>query len=281
MSTLEPSTLPAGPNHSGLFESGFHLPRHSFSPRDVARAGSLWRACQDAAVDASAAGGWPPDRYRVAETAFVVREMTVVHHRESTYGESLTARTWVSRLRRQLLSTREVRVVSAAGPVASATQEWVHVSAELKPLRASEAMVVAFPERPELGGSIAMPEVQPVSDAPVHRFALRPWHTWMDPLNHVNHPMYMDFADEALARIVVRAGLAESLIKPVAETATFRLGVAADAEIEVQSQLTGVTAEGAVAVSHRIVGPDGLLYSQLTTVRTLASEPGRLRDALV
>ena len=239
----------------------------------------MWRACQDVAVDASAAGGWPPERYRQAETAFVVREMTVLHHRESTYGESLTARTWVSRLRRQLLSTREVRVDSAQGPIASATQEWVHVSRGLKPLRASPEMVDAFPTREELGGSMAMPAWTAVADAPVHRFALRPWHTWMDPLDHVNHPMYVDLADEALARIVVQAGIAESQLKPLAETATFRVGIAADTEIEVQSQLVGVS-DGAVVVSHRILGSDAVLYAQLTTVRTLAGDPARLQEAL-
>jgi len=271
---------------SGLFESTFHLPRHSFSPRDVARPGSLWRACQDAAVDASVAGGWPPERYRVAETAFVVREMTVLHHRESTYGEPLTARTWVSRLRRQLLSTREVRISSAAGPIASATQEWVHVSAELKPLRASPEMVDAFPTREDLGGSVTMPVFEAIEGAPVHRSTLRPWHTWMDPLNHVNHPMYVDFADEALARVAVAAGIPEYSVKSVAEMATFRVGVSADAEVEVQSQLTGTTEAGAVAVSHRIVGKaaDGagdILYAQVVTVRTLSEAAPRLRESLM
>ena len=64
------------------------MPRHAFSTRDRARAGHVWRVFQELAVQGSAACGWPPHRYRAAGSAFVVRRMTVVHHREVLYGES-------------------------------------------------------------------------------------------------------------------------------------------------------------------------------------------------
>ena len=64
-----------------------HLARSAFTPRDVARAGDVWRVFQEAAVAGSSAVGWPPGRYRETGTAFVVRQMTVVHHRETRFGE--------------------------------------------------------------------------------------------------------------------------------------------------------------------------------------------------
>jgi acyl-CoA thioesterase FadM len=204
----------------------------------------------------------------------------MIHHRETTYGEALTARTWVARVRRQLLSTREVRIATANGPVASATQEWVHVSADLKPLRASPEMVDAFPAH-EREASVALPACAAIADAPAHRFALRPWQIWMDPLGHVNHPMYVEFADEAVARVLARAGVAEASLAPIAEHAIFRVGIAASAEIEVHTRLAGTTAEGAAVIAHRIVGEGGVLCAELTTVRTLATQPDRLREALL
>jgi len=57
---------------------------------------------------------------------------------------------------------------------------------------------------------------------------------------------------------------------PVAETATFRAGVVADDEVRVESQLTGVTASGAVVVKHRVLVRE-TRCADVVTVRALAS----------
>ena len=47
---------------------------------------------------------------------------------------------------RRMLSRREVRLDDSAGKrVFAATQHWVHVASDLRPRRASDAMVAAFP----------------------------------------------------------------------------------------------------------------------------------------
>ena len=103
------------------------IPRSAFTPREVARAGDLWRAFQDVAVGGSTAAGWPPSRYLEEGRSMIVRSMTVRHHRETYYREPLVGRTWPSRVRRRTFFRRECRLEGESGPIAAATQEWVHV----------------------------------------------------------------------------------------------------------------------------------------------------------
>lgn len=253
------------------------LPRHSFSARDAARAGDVWRLFQEVAVDASTQQGWSPMRYRAAGTAFVMRTMTVRHHLEATYGEPLTGLTWVARMRREMLSTREVRVRSARGAIASAKQEWVHVSdGVITPVRAPRALLDAFPEEsgPEGDVEVAMPAIARTVEArEPNVFTFRAWWTWMDPLDHVNHPAYVDFCDEALSVAMRRAGLAPIALAPVAEEVTFRSAVGADEETRVESVPRGWTDDGAAVIAHRILVGERLCATA-TTVRRVLGEDG-------
>jgi acyl-CoA thioesterase FadM len=138
---------------------------------------------------ASTEAGWPPSRYRTEGNAFVVRSMCVVHHRETFYGDPLIGRSWVSRFRREMLSTREVRIDGTDGaPVVVATQEWAHVSAALEPVRAPKTLSEAFPveERAsDLGATL--PEVAHPTHQSLAPVTLEIWDVWADPLGHVNH----------------------------------------------------------------------------------------------
>lgn len=247
------------------------LPRHAFSPREAARAGDLWRACQEAAVEASSRIGWPPARYREERTAFVVHTMTVLHHRETWFGEKLRARTWVWRFRRDTLSTREVRIVGASGErLVSATQGWVHVGADLRPKRASRELVDAFAVF-EDEPSVKLPSFVSAPSGDAERLSFRCWHTWMDPLGHVNHPAYVDWVDEAIARRLVARQLAPADVRPVAEKLSFKFGVVADDEVEVTVRALGRTAERDLVLGADIRRADGVLCASGTFVRTLAS----------
>jgi acyl-CoA thioesterase FadM len=252
------------------------LPRHAFSARDAARAGDVWRLFQEVAIDASTQQGWPPMRYRAERTAFVMRTMTVQHHLEAAYGEPLHAITWVARMRREMLSTREIRIRSARGPIASTRQEWVHVSEAIEPTRGSRALLDAFAEEPGPAGDleVTMPIVaRAIEPRPPHVFAFRAWWTWMDPLDHVNHPAYVDFCDEAIAIAMKKGGLAPLALTPLAEEITFRSGVVADEEARVESVARGWTEDGAAVINHKILVGDRLCATA-TTVRRLLGEHG-------
>ena len=255
------------------------LSRHCFSPRDAARAGDIWRALQDAAVLGSSRCGWPPSRYRDEGTAFVVRSMTTVHHREARFGEEVHARTWISEFRRGLLIYRQIHLEGTDGPIASTTQEWAHVKLEggrMRPARASEALVSSFAE--EGGDPVELPSFEPAGGRE-HVFAFRCWWTWMDPLDHANHPAYVDWCDEALSRVMADAGLDPIALAPVAEHVKWRAGVEAPSEVVVRTRLVGRTPDGDVVCDH-LFEADGAEAATARTVRRLTAGTESLALAL-
>lgn len=255
-----------------LYESSLVLPRNAFSARDAARAGDVWRAFQDVATEASTAAGWPPDRYRAEGVAFVVRQMTAVHHREARYGERIAARTGISQFKRGLLVTRQLWLDGGDGPLARATQEWAHVRIEdgtMRPARAPDSLVTAFTAIPPVE-DVALPAWEPVEGAREHVFSFRCWWTWMDPLAHANHPAYVDWADEALAVALAPAGVDPIALAPVAERVRWRAGVVAPAEVIVRTRVIGTTDEGFVVCEHRIEAGGVEAAAIAHTVRRLA-----------
>jgi acyl-CoA thioesterase FadM len=246
------------------------LPRHAFSKREVARAGDLWRACQDIAVDASTRGGWPPVRYKAERTAYVMRSMVCVHARETSHGEALASQTWISKTKRELISLREVRLSAADAngahlPIAAATQEWVHVSSDLQLMRMPRSMLDAFAPMPG-SRTIAFPDYEPREVEKEHRFAFECWQTWTDPLGHVNHPVYVDWCDEAVARALAPAGIDPALLQPIAESVLYRRPVGPGMNVVVTSRALGVH-DGGVVMSHAITDEQGDSFAEATTAR--------------
>jgi acyl-CoA thioesterase FadM len=267
----------------GVRSVPLRLSRHAVSPRHVARAGELWRMCQDAAIEASTMVGWPATRYRDEAVGFVVSQMTLVHHRELTEADTPSARTWVADFRRGMLSRREVRLFAGEAPLATATQKWVHVAivdGELKPARASADLLRSLPFVEVAGApSAALPHFEP-AQGPVRRFEFTSWYAWMDPLAHANHPQYVDWADEATARVLAEAGLDPFDLVPVAEHVRFRGGVVAGEALELRTRLIGRTEAGAVVLEHEVApAGGGPLAATVTTVRTLVGGPGALAAA--
>lgn len=252
-----------------MYETTIGIPRHGAGPREVARAAELWRLFQELAVQASTAVGWSPERYRESGTSFVVYGMTARHHREVAYGERLAARTWVHDFRRGTLTRRQIRLFDAVGPVADCTQDWVHTNRALKPTRAPATLLAALPtERPD-EPVVELPEwAATPAEAPVHRFAFSPWHTWMDPLAHVNHPAYVDFCDEGTARALHAAGVDPQLLVPVAERVSFRVGATAGQAVEVSTRVVGRTSAGDAVLEHLVGGE--ARFAEALTVRRLA-----------
>lgn len=255
-------------------EFSLSLPRNAFSAREVPRAGDIWRLCQDAATLASIESGWSPSRFRAEKVAFIVYKMTLVHGADTHYGAVLDAKTWVSRLRRRTLSTREVRVRHRGELVAAATQEWVHVDLEtLKPKQSTEEAAAAFPPV-DLEPSVGFPEVEERPGA-LSEMSFEMWQTWADPLAHANHPAYVDWCDEATSRQMAGAGLDPVLLEPVAERVTFRNAVLPGERVTVRSRRVGVVGDDSVVLSHHLETERGTA-AEATTIRTLADRRGRL-----
>jgi acyl-CoA thioesterase FadM len=225
--------------------------------------------------------------------AFVVATMAVRHHREINYGETVHAQTWVRDFRRGVLTRREVRIIGEQGPVADASQQWVHVATGgsdesgsftgvTQAVRGSDALVNAFPTDDTVAPSVTLPSTMTPQKGPVHEYATHVWHTWMDPLAHVNHPAYLDWADEGTARVLANAGHDPQSLVPVAEHVRFRAGVAAGVDVRVQTWMVGQTEAGDVVIQHRFVDTDEVLLAQASTVRQLVGgDPSALIAALI
>ena len=258
---------------NAVWEFPLTLPRNAFTAREVPRAGDIWRLCQDVATLASIHSGWPPSRFRIERVAFIVYKMTLLHDAESPYGAVLDAQTWVSRLRRRTLCTREVRVRNGERRVAAATQEWVHVDFEtLKPKQGSLEAAAAFAET-ELEPSIEMPSFHALPGAE-DEFPFDMWQTWSDPLAHANHPAYIDWCDEATSRRMLAAGLDPVLLQPIAEQVTFRSSVLPGERVTVRTRRIGRIGSDVVVLKHHLETERGPA-ADATSVRGLAEGSGQ------
>lgn len=251
------------------------IPRRAVDPRGMVRAAEVWRMAQEAAVQAMVELGWSPELLRDAQVAFVVSDMTVVHHRQAAYGERIRARTWVRDVRRATLVGRAIRLWSSEGPISTITQRWAHVSwtgpDALQVCAASAEILAAMP--PAVGakafGPAALPAVvQPVA-GPQFGFRFEVWHTWMDPIGHVNHPSYLDFLDEALCRQVAKHGGDPQQIDAVAERLRFRQAATAGQCLAAELRCVGLTDAGDAVLEGRVVRvDDGAELIRATLVRS-------------
>lgn len=249
-------------------------PRIAFSAREVARPGEIWRLFQEAALEGSAACGWDAARYRAEQCAMVMRTMKVVHHRELGYGRDFTATTSVPRVRRETFFSRDLALADADGIVAAARQEWAVVSYGLERIRAPRSLVDAFPVEP--GPEVELSAVTPCPALDLPPLELDALFASTDPLDHVNHTVYLDWCDGLVARELVRRGIPARDVVPVADDATFRAGVVAGDRVRIESRLVGTTADGAVVFDHRVLAGE-VLAATLTTMRTLADPAGSAR----
>jgi acyl-CoA thioesterase FadM len=258
---------------SSVITMSIDLPRYAASPRNVARAGDLWRVAQEAAVRASTEVGWSPERYVQEGTGFVVYEVAARHSREVKNGETLTAHTWIRDVRRRMLSRREVRLDDAQGKrVFAATQHWVHVAANLRPLRASDAMVAAFPPVEVDDPEVILDPLAPSPPLGEHTFDFEVWHTWIDPNRHVNHPTYVDFCDEAIGRIALEAGADPQGLIPLAERVVWKSGAVGADRIAIRSHWYAAGDAVRFEQEHRLT--DGTLLARATAIRRHAERGG-------
>jgi len=269
---------------SGVDSFAVILTRRAVGPRGTARAGEVWRMCQEVAVQASTRVGWPPERFTALGSGFIVSDMVVEHFRELSYGERTRARTWLRDFRRGMLTHREIRLTGDQGPLARATQRWVHVQrgphGSIQIEKAADTILEALAPVQTPAPAATLPRAATVSDfGRSDQFELDIWQTWMDTYGHVNHPMYVDFADEAIARCALDIGLDPQGITPIAERVRFRQAAVAGDRIVVETTASGVIEEGDVVFDQVIRrADDHAVLAQLTLIRGHQTEPQTWRD---
>jgi acyl-CoA thioesterase FadM len=266
---------------TGSLEFAVVTPRRAVDPRGFVWSAEIWRLAQEAAVQGTVSLGWSPERLRAEGRAFVVSDMTVQHRRRVAYGERIRARTWIASARRGTLFTREIRLWSPQGPVAAVSQRWAHVAWDgpdaVRVCPAAPELLAAMSPVEGLGGldAVKVPAVQREAGGARFGRTVQVWHTWMDPIGHVNHPAYLDFLEETLCDWVYARGGDPQRIEPISERIRFRQAATAPQEIRAELELVGRTSSGALVFDGRVHRPaDGAELVRSTLVREVPQSVG-------
>ena len=258
-----------------VFRVGLIVPRHAIGPRQIVRAGEIWRLYQETAVQASIHAGWSPSRYREEGTGFVVGAMTVSHNRELQGDQQVEARSWIRDFRRGVLCRRQVELWDSVGCVSQATQSWVHVGGSngvFEPCRAPASLIDAFPVHPNPGSGVCLPAWESSKECVLPEFDLAVWYGWMDPLGHANHPAYIDWCDESIYRALIVHGIDPTKLVAVAEQVRWRIAAMAGDQLVVRSRGLGLAVNGYV-IQHELVNrTHGGLHATAFTVRRLIDD---------
>jgi acyl-CoA thioester hydrolase len=103
---------------------------------------------QDAALEHSAAQGWPPERYQQTGAGWVVRSHQIEYLQPAFQGDRLVVRTWVADFQK-LTSRRRYRILKthdrATTVLAEAETNWVYIGFERRlPRRIPDELSAAF-----------------------------------------------------------------------------------------------------------------------------------------
>jgi acyl-CoA thioester hydrolase len=107
---------------------------------------------QAAAVEHSAAQGWPAERYRQSGAGWVVRSHTIEYRQPVFAGQQVIVLTWVSDFRKTR-SLRKYKIVRPADDavVATGATDWAYIGLERRvPRRIPPELAESFPLVTEL-----------------------------------------------------------------------------------------------------------------------------------
>jgi acyl-CoA thioester hydrolase len=182
------------------FERSFRVRNYECDANGHLNSANYLRMMQETAFDASAAGGYGMRRYAEMNRYWLIRATEIEYLRPLYYDERLTIRTWISDFRRVSSRRRYDFCLEGSGELcAQAHTDWVFLDAttqqpaKIPPTLARdfypEGVPASFPPRvpfPE-------PPAPPPGVFTIHRRV-----EWgdLDPMQHVNNAVYMDYANE-------------------------------------------------------------------------------------
>lgn len=162
---------------------------------------------QEAAIDAATAAGYPPEWFRERGLAWVVRQMSLEYLRPAVAGDELNVLTWLSssskvRARREY----EIRRASDDALIARASASWVYFDlANGRPRAIPPEFAADF----EVGGGVALAPPGPPGpgiESGAFRWRHRVAHYELDPNQHVNNAVYLNWVEEAKFRAAALVG---------------------------------------------------------------------------
>jgi acyl-ACP thioesterase len=177
------------------YVTGYRVRFDEAGPDGRARISTLLRYAQDVAWRHSEDLGFDRDWYAARGLGWVVRAVELELHASIPMGQALRVSTAVVGHRR-IWARRLGECHLADGRLAArVTTDWVLLDGRNRIVRIPDDFGVVF-VNPEVDTEIL--RVPPPEGAPVHSLALSARPRDLDPLDHVNNAVYMDWLDEAL-----------------------------------------------------------------------------------
>lgn len=175
--------------------AGYRVRFDEAGPDGHARVSTLLRYAQDIAWRHSEALGFDRDWYRDRGLGWVVRGVELQVHEALPMGQTMRLSTAVVGHRR-IWARRMAECHLADGrQAAKITTDWVLLDGRNRVVRIPEDFGVAF-TNPEVDSEIL--RVPAMDGEPASSLAFRVRPRDLDPLDHVNNAVYVDWIDEAL-----------------------------------------------------------------------------------
>ena len=232
------------------FEAPYRVRFDEAGPDGLARTSSILRYAQDVAWLHSTARGFDRDWYGQRALTWLVRSAELEILAPVPLGTTIVSRTAVIGQRR-VWARRRGEFSLPDGTLAGWVHtDWVMIDGRGALTRIPEIFAEQF-RIPESSGQISRVALPPTPiDAPRRGFAVRPHE--LDPMDHVNNAVYLDWLEEAVLRAAPEAGkLAVSTIPR-----RYRLEYAAAADPAAALE-DAAWRDGDAAWSYRLTGPGG------------------------
>lgn len=164
-------------------------------PNGQARTSTLLRYAQDVAWRHSEDLGFDRDWYRARGMGWVVRGVKLELHGGIPMGHVLRVSTAIVGHRRIWARRLAECHLADGGLTARVTTDWVLLDGRNRIVRIPDDFGVAFPNPATTDEILRVP---PPEGAPAHSLTLGVRPRDLDPLDHVNNAVYVDWLDEAL-----------------------------------------------------------------------------------
>jgi acyl-ACP thioesterase len=245
------------------FEAPYRIRFDEAGPDGVARTSAILRYAQDVAWQHSTARGFDRDWYGERSLTWLVRAAELEILAPVPLGTTIVSRTAVVGQRRVWARRRgEFRLPD--GTIAGWVHtDWVMIDGRGGLTRIPEIFAEQFriPQSTGQIGRVPLPPTPP--DASRRRFAVRPHE--LDPMDHVNNAVYLDWLEEAMLRAAPAEAAAVLASTPRRYHLEYAMAADPGAELEDAAWYDAET-----GWSYRLTGPDGT-----DLFRARVDRPGR------
>jgi acyl-CoA thioester hydrolase len=175
------------------------------------------RYMEEAAFNASAAVGYPKERYESMGHLWLARETDIEYLQPLFYGDNVEIKTWVADFRRvRSIRRYEFRHAGSDELVARASTDWVYLDrATMRPSAVPPEMVAAFAGDDPVETAAPRDSFPTAPPPPPGVFKLRRRVEWrdIDSAQHVNNAVYLNYVEDCGMQVLSAFGWSATRIR--------------------------------------------------------------------